>query len=64
MILQDLIRNYILYREVLRPMLKAWKASFTAGYYRGIGVSFSSDLNLALNKAKTLGDGEELGHLR
>jgi hypothetical protein len=61
MILQELIRNFILYREVVRPMLASWKDSFAAGYYREIASISSHELNMAINKVKALGDGEELG---
>src|SRR5579872_3093991 len=61
MILQELIRNFILYRQVLRPLLQSWTQSFLTGYYREVIGLSSSDLNLILNKAKALDDGEELG---
>ena len=61
MILQELIRNYVLYREVLKPLLVSWKDSLTTGYYKEFAYNSSSGLLLALNKAKSLGDGEELG---
>jgi hypothetical protein len=61
MILQDLIRNYILYRGVIRPILTAWKDSLTPSPYREIVPSLSPELKLDINKAKELGGGEELG---
>ena len=61
MILQDLIRNYVLYRGVLKPLLVSWKEALSAGYQREIvgGTSFLPFL--ALNRRESLGDGEEMG---
>jgi hypothetical protein len=61
MILQELLRNYIVYREVLKPLFESWKESFAVGQYKEVTGYSSSELNLALNKAKTLRDGEEFG---
>ena len=61
MILQELIRNFILYREVLKPVLKSWKDSLATGQYKEIADNTSTLFSLALNKAKVLDDGEELG---
>jgi len=61
MILQELIRNWILYREVLKPILGSWKDSLRAGYSKEIFLTSSSELNLALINAKGIRDGGELG---
>src|SRR6266404_5944042 len=61
MILQELIRNFILYRVVVRPMLVSWKESLTTNYYREITGNSSSELILALQSMQRGGGGEELG---
>lgn len=64
MILQELIRNYVLYREVLKPILTSWRDSLAASYYNEINRMPLSELSFSINKAKVLvdgGDGEELG---
>jgi len=61
MILQEFIRNYILYREVLKPILGSWKESLVLSYSKESFILSSTLFNLALNKGNTLGGGEELG---
>ena len=61
MILQELIRNFILYREVVKPMFVSWKDSFAASYSKEIAGDSSSELIFALQSIKGGGDGEELG---
>jgi len=61
MILQEFIRNFILYREVVRPVLSSWKDSLAGGYYKEIAGNTSSELVFALHNIMMCGDGEELG---
>ncbi len=61
MILQELIRNFILYRHVVRPILSSWKDSFMSGYYREVTGITSTELALVLNNVRLMSDGEELG---
>jgi hypothetical protein len=61
MILQELIRNFILYREVVKPMLSSWRDSLTTGYYKGIAGYSSSELIFALHTISARDGGEELG---
>lgn len=61
MILQELIRNFILYREVVKPMVFSWKDSFTTKYQREIAGNQSFELISALQTIKARGGGEELG---
>jgi hypothetical protein len=49
MILQELLRNYILYREVLRPLIKSWSASLTTVYPRHLSLITSQKASVASN---------------